>query len=312
MGLAHWDDVEGHRAAKGEMDAEWQMLGRAAGTVGVGVNRVRVAPGKLPTPPHSHGASEEVFFILSGSGLAWQDGAVHEVRPLDCIIHRPDEMEHTFVAGPDGLEYLVFGTRHPVEYGWLPRSRAVRLSYPWVEGRTDDPWEIEAEVGELAFADPGARPENVVAFDELPLDEVGHKELAGSAGSERSGLNWHSPEHGRRAVPPHCHSAEEEAFVVLDGSGTLELLPTPRLADNGVEPESHELRAGHVVSRPAGTRVAHSIVSGPDGISYLAYGTREPNDIAYYPRSNKISFRGVGVIARLEHVEYGDGEPDDL
>ena len=55
------------------MDATWQWLGDAAGTKGVGLNRVRVAPGKLPTPPHSHGASEEVFFILAGFGLAWQD-----------------------------------------------------------------------------------------------------------------------------------------------------------------------------------------------------------------------------------------------
>jgi len=312
MGPVHWDDVEGRRLEKGPMAATWQQLAGIDGSRGIGVNRVRVEPGRLPTPPHSHGHSEEIYYVLDGSGLLWQDEAVCKVGAGDIVVQVADHFEHTFRAGPEGLEYLVFGTRHPVEYGWLPRSRAVRLSYPWVEGRTDDPWEIEAEVGELAFADPGARPENVVAFDELPLDEVGHKELAGSAGSERSGLNWHSPEHGRRAVPPHCHSAEEEAFVVLDGSGTLELLPTPRLADNGVEPESHELRAGHVVSRPAGTRVAHSIVSGPDGISYLAYGTREPNDMAYYPRSNKISFRGVGVIARLEHVEYGDGEPDDL
>jgi len=312
VGLAHWDEVEGFRLEQGPMAATWQRVGDAAGAKTVGISRVRVEPGRLPTPPHSHGHSEEIYYVLDGSGLLWQDEAVCEVGAGDTIVQVADHFEHTFRAGPEGLEYLVFGTRHPVEYGWLPRSRAVRLSYPWIEGRTDDPWEIEAEVGELAFADPGARPENVVAFDELPLDEVGHKELAGSAGSEHSGLNWHCPEHGRRAVPPHCHSAEEEAFVVLDGSGTLELLPTPRLADNGVEPESHELRVGHVVSRPAGTRVAHSIVSGPDGISYLAYGTREPNDIAYYPRSNKISFRGVGVIARLEHVEYGDGEPDDL
>ena len=52
------------------MDAVWQPLGRDAGTKGVGVNRVRVEPGKLPTPPHSHNASEEAFYILSGSGLA--------------------------------------------------------------------------------------------------------------------------------------------------------------------------------------------------------------------------------------------------
>ncbi len=140
------------------MDATWQRLGDAAGARGVGVSRVRVAPGKLPTPPHSHGASEELYFVLAGSGLAWQDDAVHEVRPRDCVIHRADEHEHTFVAGPEGLEYLVFGTRHATEIGWLPRSRAIRIGWPWVEGRDDDPWDTEAEAATLAHVDPTPRP----------------------------------------------------------------------------------------------------------------------------------------------------------
>ena len=76
------------------MDATWQRLGREAGAKTVGLNRVRVAPGKLPTPPHSHGASEELFYILGGSGLAWQDDAVHEIRPGDCVIHRANEGAH--------------------------------------------------------------------------------------------------------------------------------------------------------------------------------------------------------------------------
>src|SRR5689334_24884456 len=78
--LVRLDDVESFHRAVGEMDAVWQRVGHAAGCVGVGVSRVRVAPGKLPTPPHSHGASEELYFVLSGSGLAWQDEAVHEIR----------------------------------------------------------------------------------------------------------------------------------------------------------------------------------------------------------------------------------------
>jgi uncharacterized cupin superfamily protein len=310
--LAHWDEVEGFRLEKGPMAATWQRVGDAAGAKTVGISRVRVEPGRLPTPPHSHGRSEEIYYVLGGSGLLWQDEAVCDVRAGDTIVQVADHFEHTFRAGPDGLEYLVFGTRHPVEFGWLPRSRAVRLGYPWIEGRTDNPWEIEAEVGELEFAEPGARPDNVVAVDELPLDEAGHKELAGSAGSERSGLNWHRSENGRRAVPPHCHAAEEEAFVVLEGSGILELLPTPMAAERGATPEVHELRAGHLVARPPGTKIAHSIVGGSAGISYLAYGTREPNDIAYYPRSNKVYFRGVGLMTRLEHLSYGEGEPDDF
>jgi hypothetical protein len=36
----------------------------------------------------------------------------------------------------------------------------------------------------------------------------------------------------------------------------------------------------------------------------LAYGTRDPNDIAYYPRSRKVFWRGVGLVARIDHLDY--------
>ena len=309
--VVHWDEVEGARREKGPMAATWQFLGDAAGAKGIGLNRVRLEPGGLSTPPHSHGLSEEIYFVLGGSGLLWQDEAVCEVRAGDTIVQVADREEHTLKGGPDGLDYLVFGTRHPVEHGWLPRSRALRLGYPWVEGRDDDPWDVEAEIGELEFAEPGDRPPNVVAFDDLPFDEDGDKLLAAAAGSERSGLNWIRRDAGRRGSVPHCHSLESEAFVVLEGSGTVELWPTPLAAERGAERESHELRPGHVVARPPGTRVGHSILAGPDGITYLAYGTREPNDICFYPRSNKVYFRGVGLMTRLENLEYDDGEPQD-
>ena len=46
---------------------------------------------------------------------------------------------------------------------------------------------------------------------------------------------------------------------MLEGDGVLELVPAnPR----DVEPEVHEVRAGHVVSRPAHTRVAHAFLRG--------------------------------------------------
>ncbi len=310
--VVHWDEVEGRRRDKGPMGSTRQALGDAAGAKGIGVNRVQVEPGRLSSPPHSHGQSEEIFFVLGGSGLLWQDEAVCEVRPGDTIVHLADSEEHTLKGGPDGLEYVVFGTRHPVEYGWLPRSNAVRLSWPWVEGRTDDPWDVEAQVGELEFAEPGERPANVVALEDVPLDVDGDRVIGDAAGSDRTGLNWIRRAEGKRGSPPHCHSLESEAFVVLEGSGTLELLPTRVAAERGAAPESHELRPGHVFARPAGTRVAHAIVAGPEGITYLAYGTREPNDIAYYPRSNKVYFRGVGLMTRLESLDYGDGEPDDF
>ena len=186
MGLAHWDDVEPYRRAKGEMDALWQRLGDAAGTKGVGVNRVRVAPGKLSTPPHAHGASEEVFYVLEGSGLAWQDGQVHDVRPRDCVIHRAAELAHTFVAGPDGLDYLAFGTRHPTDAAWLPRSAAVRLGRQWTEGRSDDPWDSEAEVPPLSYGEPAERPPNIVNVDEVELEHY-------RAANDGDGQRWSVP-----------------------------------------------------------------------------------------------------------------------
>lgn len=298
----------------GEMDAEWQRLGHAAGTVGIGVNRVRVAPGKLPTPPHSHGASEEMYYVLGGAGLAWQDEVVHEVRPGDCIIHRADEHEHTFIAGAEGLDYLVYATNHPTEFGWLPRSGAVRIGYPWVEGRVDNPWEIEAQAPPLAYGEPAPRPENIVNVDEVEHERwkgMTEAPLATSARSRQAGMHWERLEPGSRGTPPHCHSEEEEVFVVLAGSGLLELWPSPRAASNGVQREDVPIREGHVIARPPATRVAHSFVGGDDGLTMLVYGTRKPNDMCYYPRSNKISWRGLGVIGRIEALDYFDGEPDD-
>jgi uncharacterized cupin superfamily protein len=306
MGVAHWDELEGRHNAKGEMDATWQAIGDAAGTQGVGVHRVRVAPGKLPTPPHSHGASEELYFVLAGSGLAWQDEAVHEVRPLDCVIHRADEHEHTFVAGPDGLEYLVFGTRHPTEIGWLPRSRAIRIGWPWVEGRDDDPWDIEATVPPLEVGEPAPRPKNIVNVDEVEPQTFRHQTFSYFTPGETTkltGLAWEKLTPGHRGSVPHCHSAEEEVFVILDGTATLELWP------HEGDVEETPLRAGHLVARPPGSGVSHSFRAGPDGVTMLVYGTRDPNDMCWYPRSSKIKWRGLGVIGRIEALEYSDGEP---
>jgi uncharacterized cupin superfamily protein len=272
MGLAHWDEVDWQRRAKGEMDAEWQMLGRAAGTAGVGVNRIRVAPGKLPTPPHSHGASEEVYFVLAGSGLAWQDEQVHEVRPRDCVIHRADEHEHTFVAGPQGLEFLVYGTRHSTEIGWLPRSRAIRIGWPWVEGRDDDPWDIEATVAPLAYGDPAPRPANIRNVDEVEREQDRHHTWAGLAnrGDTRlAGFAWEQIAPGKMGSVPHCHSEEEEIFVILEGSATLHLWPSPAKLERGAEREEHALRPGHVVARPPGTGVSHFFVARHDGSTKL-------------------------------------------
>src|SRR5256714_15474465 len=106
------------------MGASWQRLGDAAGAKGIGVNRVRIEPGRLSTPPHSHGLSEEITFVLGGSGPLWQGEQGCEGRTGDTIVQVADHFEHRLKGGAGGLDYLVFWTRHPGGLGALSTAPA--------------------------------------------------------------------------------------------------------------------------------------------------------------------------------------------
>jgi uncharacterized cupin superfamily protein len=305
--VAHWDEVRERRREVGHIAATWQDLGSAAGTLGVGVQRIRIDPGKWSTPAHVEGAAEEIFFVLRGSGISWQDGSAYRVGAGDCLVHLPEEQTHTLRAGPDGLDVLAFGHRSPHGNTVLPRARVAWMSPAFVEVvpiGDEHPFKREAAVGEPEVGELLERPPRIANVTEGIRHEIRpgavDLDLGGSVGSERTGLSQVTLEPGRDGYPPHCHSADEEIFVILEGSGTV------FLGD-----DEASVRSGHVLGRPPGTRVAHSFRAGDEGMRYLAYGTREPNDIAYYPRSNKIYFRGVGVVARLEKLGYWDGEPTD-
>jgi uncharacterized cupin superfamily protein len=58
-----------------------------------------------------------------------------------------------------------------------------------------------------------------------------------------------------------------------------------------------------VISRPASTARSHCLRTGDSSMTYLADGTREPNDVCYYPCSNTIFWRGLGLVARLEPLD---------
>jgi uncharacterized cupin superfamily protein len=303
--LAHWDDVEPRRREAGHLAVNMRDLGTAAGTVGVGVTRWEVDPGKWSTPAHAELIEEEIFYVLGGSGLAWIDGETYEIGPGDCMVYNAAEEAHTHKAGPDGLDMLAFGMRAYNTGTLLPRAGTVRMDPATVDASSDPrhPWDREAAAGEPESPAPSKRPPNIVHFSDATRLDVKasiDRDLGRSAGSERTGLCHVEIAAGKQGAPHHCHSAEEEIFVILEGGGTL------RLGD-----ERAPIRAGHVLGRPPGTRVAHSFRAGDEGMTYLAYGTREPNDIAYYPDSNKVNFRGIGLITRLERLDYWEGEPED-
>jgi uncharacterized cupin superfamily protein len=302
MDKANVYDSPGGELSVGHIKGVWHDLGRLAGTRTVGLRRIQVAPGHFSTPAHEHGADEEIFFVLAGSGLLWQEGATCRVSTGDCIVHRPKRGAHTLRADDGGLDVLVFGQRSDASLTALPRA-GIAWSFPrWVElSDGDTPFAREAACGPPECPQPSAeRPPNAVALDDVPTIFEGRaRRLGQAAGASATGLNHVVLGPDGRGAPPHCHSEEEEIFAVLDGSGVLELWP--RGADS---PDRHVLERGDVVSRPPGTGVAHALYAGADGLTYLAYGTRSHGDMCFYPQTRTVSLRGLGIAMHAPEVQY--------
>ncbi len=299
MGVTHWDDVEKRRNERGQMAGTWSNLGTPAGSYRCGVHRIELAPGEMPTPAHVHGESEEIFYVLAGSGATWMDEKAYEIAAGDCIVYKNFQEAHTIRAGDDGLDVLAFGAREYFTSSELPRGRSIWSITGYIEVHEGHPWDREPE---LEWPDSEAeRPPTIVnVADVEPAVRGGRRRrgLGEAAGSRWTGLRHIEVDAGALTGPPHVHSAEEELFVVLEGDGTLELWPD----------EHQPVRAGSVVARPPGTGVAHAFRGGENGLTLLAWGTREPNDICWYPRSKKMMWRGTGVVGRIEQLDYWGGE----
>jgi uncharacterized cupin superfamily protein len=308
--IVHWDDLESHHGEAGSISSHWTNLSRAAGSVRIRANRIRVDPGKRSTPLHAE-SDEEIFFVLDGSGLAWQRGddpdaadETFEVRAGDCLVHLEGAEAHTLVAGDEGIDTLAFGVGPEWTYAYFPRLSVIRVAHAIVDVDGRHQWPMEGALPEPELPDPGPRPGRIVNIDEVEPEQWGKgavsvdaRDLGVAAGSVNTGINYNRIAPGKLSAPLHCHSVEEEFFVVLEGDGVCIL-----------GEEEHPVRRGHVVARPASSRLAHAFRAGDGGLTMLAYGTRDPNDICYYPRSDKIYFRGVGLMTRVPRLDYWDGE----
>jgi uncharacterized cupin superfamily protein len=310
VGITHLDDAPRHKLEIGHLRGTWSLVGEAAGCLGVGLRRIEVAAGGWSTPAHEHGRQEEIFYVLAGHGLSWQRGSASEIRAGDCIVYHPGRGAHTVHAIED-LDMLAFGQRGGDESPRFPRlglSLVGNRAVDSVDGAVDGyPIQFvrEAEIGPPELPEePDPRPDTIVNLEEVEPETVERvriertrRNLGRAAGSVKSGLQHVVVAPGKESSPQHCHSVEEEIFVVLEGDGVLVL-----------DDEETSVRKGHIVSRPPGTGIAHTFRAGERGLTYLAYGTREPGDVCYYPRSNKIYFRGVDLVARLQRLDYWDGE----
>jgi uncharacterized cupin superfamily protein/glyoxylase-like metal-dependent hydrolase (beta-lactamase superfamily II) len=119
-------------------------------------------------------------------------------------------------------------------------------------------------------------------------------------GARRLGYNFATLEPGALLCPMHAHALEEEVFVVWEGSPTIR---TPR--------GEFQCRRGDVISFPAGDTGMHQLCNKSDApCTVFLLGNAEPNEVAFYPDSNKVLVRGRGrLIVRAEpRLDYYDGE----
>jgi uncharacterized cupin superfamily protein len=105
-----------------------------------------------------------------------------------------------------------------------------------------------------------------------------YRDLGRAAGSRNLGFAFERLLPGRRTSFTHAHSAEEEFVYVL--SGTCHV----RIVEHGCAQEI-PLRAGHAVSFPAATGIAHTFVNhGQEECALLVVGERRPSeDRVCYP-----------------------------
>src|SRR5215475_4654743 len=243
--IVHWDDVESEYDEAGTIGGTWTQLARAAGSDRINMNRIRIASGRRSTPPHSE-SDEEIFFVLSGSGLSWQregdEDATFEIRAGDCLVHLAGREAHTLVAGEAGLDVLAFGAGPDSALAYFPRLDAIRVGPAIVDVDGRHQWDLEGALADPDLPPPGPRPSRIVNTEEVEPEQWGRGDVSAktwdlgvAAGSVNTGINYMQMGPGQLSAPPHCHSVEEELFVILEGEGGL-----------------HPRRRG--VSGPTGTR----------------------------------------------------------
>jgi uncharacterized cupin superfamily protein len=305
--VGHWDDATAEVIDRGPLQGTRYRLGPVAGCARLGLSRYVLGPGERAMPVHVHADEEELFWVLGGEGLSWQDGRAHPVRAGDVVLHRAGAEAHTIVGAGDGLDVLAFGSGSDTGLTWLPRAGTFWAGPHWIPHDGPRPFDAEAAAGPLELPQPepaSARPPTIGRLEDMPDKPWGQgsvravRHVVGKAlGSVRSGLQETRVAPGMLSAPPHCHSSEEELFVVLEGGGIVVL-----------GDDEHPVGPGSLVARPAGSRVAHSFRAGPDGLWMLAYSDRVAGDMCFYPRSNMVGLRGLGAYFLVEPVDYWDAE----
>lgn len=104
-------------------------------------------------------------------------------------------------------------------------------------------------------------------------------QFSASIGARKLGYNLTVLPPGKAQCPFHSHRAEEEMFLILDGTGEL------RFGD-----QRYPIRKHDVIACPTGgAEVAHQIINtGDTDLRYLSLSNVAEIEVCEYPDSNKL------------------------
>ena len=127
--VANESEATTREANEGRFRSRASDLGRAAGSVNLGLQRFVVEEGHQSLPEHYHLAEEELFYVLKGRGTLLHGGERIPVEAGDVICYLAGtEISHAFLADKgEQLEYLAFGERDKNDVIVYPRSKKVLI-----------------------------------------------------------------------------------------------------------------------------------------------------------------------------------------
>ena len=294
----NWDDAPRREVEVGPIAGTWRDLGTAAGPGKSGCGASQVRPGMRSTPAHTHSGEEEVFFVLAGSGLSWQGGGPSRSPPATAS--STSSRGRPTPSSPARTASTCSRSASGRLRGLLPAQGQGRVAgHSWVKaGDTPHPFAQEAAAGESrcrscprrgrrASSTSRTAAEKAVARGEAPR-------RAGPQHGGRRGAHGAAPLRSAGRQARRAPALPQRRRGALRGARGRRRVPRAGARRDRWQPEEHPVRAGDVVAVLAGTGAAHAFRAGAAGLSYLAYGNRDPRDTIWYPRSTRSRSRAPG------------------
>jgi uncharacterized cupin superfamily protein len=145
-----------------------------------------------------------------------------------------------------------------------------------------------------------------IHVDDVPaqprqIGELGtaRRRLGAATGARRLGVAIIEIDPGKRSSPPHSHADEDEAFLVLAGSGLCYLTSGPGDA------RTYAVGVDDLIWHPSNDD-AHALIAGPEGMTVLVVAEGSRTGITYLPRTGQFWLGPLWTPADSPHPFEAD------